>query len=60
MGYFDLGALSFDAEATNEPVWRFLEMVFHSGGTDPPSCESFGAKFIPRGRPKSLNLLPRS
>lgn len=45
---------------TTESVWCSSEMVFHSGGADPPSCESFGAKFIPVGRPKSLNLLLRS
>lgn len=45
---------------TTESVWCSSEMVFHSGGANPPSCESFGAKFIPVGRPKSLNLLLRS
>lgn len=52
--------LSLDTETTTESVCRSSEMVFHSGGADPPSCESFGAKFIPVGRPKSLNLLLRS
>lgn len=58
--YFNVSDIEFLRRNYNPSLTMFLEMVFHFEGTDPPSCESSGAKFISRGRPKSLNLLLRS